>query len=191
MNLEDYTKVTVADLLQGYQEKLEKGIDEPYINRCDLVKVWSKEDLDLDKVEKEAVAYQVAGQILTVVANCKVAEDLWYWTVVDENNKEYILYDAEIEHVYKLNDKCKRCMDCVCLECSDDTRYYCASYDKLCSDIDICHELRAEYFDELADEYDLEEDEVEDIVRENFNKDDLDDLSENEYDKLISILEAR
>lgn len=188
MNLADFKETQVADLWEDYQKKLEKGIDKPYIIRCDYVKVHSTEYFDKEDFPADSVGRKIAGQVVPVVTSCKVAEDLWYTTVEGNDGKDYILYDAEIEVVYKLNDRCRRCRDCFYLTSSDDERYFCDCYEKNCDEVNICRELRAQFYDELADRLDLDEDIVTQVVVDNFNGVDLDELTDDEYDELIKML---
>lgn len=86
MKLTDFVALKVADLWQDYQNKLSKGIDEPYIKRGDYVLVSNKENKNV---------------FLQVAQSCKVATDLWFTTVLDTDGKDLILADEDIKLVLR------------------------------------------------------------------------------------------
>ena len=93
MNLDNYELHTIPKLWAEYQSKLDKGIDEPYINVGDYVIVNDEASINKSLLN-------IANKCLQVYASCKVATDL-YFTTVNYNGEDYILADSDIVVVLK------------------------------------------------------------------------------------------
>ena len=93
MNLDNYELHTIPKLWAEYQSKLDKGVDEPYINVGDYVIINDEETINENLTD-------IANKCLPVCASCKVATDL-YFTTVCYNGKDYILADSDIVIVLK------------------------------------------------------------------------------------------
>lgn len=98
-----YKPYKIADLWAEYLDKKSKGIDEPYINIGDYVVIQS-EDYLKSALRKSSHSDRILAHsdyLMYVVQSCKVAEDLYYTTVVDSNGEDLILIDDDIKMVYK------------------------------------------------------------------------------------------
>lgn len=95
LNLDKYEVHTIPKLWAEYQSKLDKGIDEPYINVGDYVIVQDEDYFGNNKSLTE-----IASKCLYVYQSCKVASGL-YFTTVTHNGQDYVLADSDIAIVLK------------------------------------------------------------------------------------------
>ena len=93
--LDKYEVHTIPKLWAEYISKLDKGIDEPYINVGDYVIVQ-----DEDYFGNNSPMIEIASKCMYVYQSCKVASNL-YFTTVSYNGQDYVLADNDIAIVLK------------------------------------------------------------------------------------------
>lgn len=94
-----YEPFTIADLWHSYQIQLNlSGEGIPYINKGDKVILKSKEELK--ELETSDIVLNYAGCLFTVTGIMKIDDDLYGW-VVNDGQRDFTLYDSDIETVYK------------------------------------------------------------------------------------------
>ena len=107
----NYKPFTIAELWRKYTEKRDNGIDEAYINVGDYVLLQNKSYLkntydslpntsQYSKKNHDRIV-ECGSMLMAVVQSCKVAEDLYYTTVVGLDGEDLILIDDDIKTVYK------------------------------------------------------------------------------------------